>query len=341
MLSPLTRKKSGITGAAHYSFSDAGILAHVVGGADALPRRSLVWVDREGKKEPIAAPPAFYTNPRISADGTRVALRIGDDRGNSDIYIWNLDHENMRRLTFDETEDDSPIWTPDGKRIVFHSAREGGGVYWKSADGTGAVEILASKPTQIFMPYSWSVGGNALVYVSGDMGGINVGTLSMDNDHKMAPLLQEDFEETQPQISPDGKWMAYTSNESGKYEIYVRPFPGVNSGGPWQVSTEGGESSLWSPDGKELYYLSKDGAMAVSVETEPTFEPIKSEMLFEGSHLGLMQGNPHPWDIHPDGKRFLMIEESTGDASAEETPRSKINIVLNWFEELKERIPSD
>jgi serine/threonine protein kinase len=336
------RSGAGLTGAAHYSFSDTGILTHVVGGADALPKRSLVWVDREGKKEPIAAPPDAYTCPRISPDGMRVALQKGDDSGNYNIHIWNLDRENMQPLTFDRAEDDNPLWTPDGKRIVFSSEREGGGIYWKRADGTGTVENLGSVTNRLIVPYSWSGDEKTLVFVeaAGGTGGINVGAMSMDNDHKMVPLLQENYQENQPQVSPDGKWMAYTSNESGEYEVYVRPFPDIDSG-LWRVSTSGGASPLWSPDGKELFYLSNDGAIAVSVETEPTFETIKSEVLFEESHLGLLQGDAHPWDIHPDGKRFLMIQEYTGDTSTEETSRPKINIVLNWFEELKERVPVD
>ena len=138
-------------------------------------------------------------------------------------------------------------------------------------------------------------------------------------------------------ISPDGRWMAYSSNEFGKGEVYVRPFPDVNSGGRWQVSTSGGTSPLWSPDGRELFYRNGDTTMAVEVETESTFKSGKPQTLFRG-----FQNSPYAiWDIHPDGSRFLMIKESTVDTSTEDTPRPKITVVTNWFEELKERVPAE
>ena len=162
----------------------------------------------------------------------------------------------------------------------------------------------------------------------------------MEGDHPYKPLLQKEYTEFQPQISPDGKWMAYVSSESGNREIYVRPFPDVDKG-RWQVSKDGGDSPLWSPDGKELFYRKNDEVIAVSVETEPIFKTVKSETLFQKNYVSRTGQHFTPWDIHPDGKRFLMMKESTGDETTKETLRPTINIVANWFEELKQRVPMD
>jgi serine/threonine-protein kinase len=155
----------------------------------------------------------------------------------------------------------------------------------------------------------------------------------MEGDHARKPLLQEKDWEKDPRISHDGRWMAYASNESGKYEVYVRPFPDVNKG-KWRVSTGGGNTPLWSPDDRELFYRSGDAAMAAPVETEPTFKSGTPTVLFHATFpgvIGIDMTDFAYWDIHPDGKRFLMLKNA-------EAPR-KINVVVNWTEELKQRVP--
>jgi Tol biopolymer transport system component len=252
----------------------------------------------------------------------------------------------MTRLTFDADRDDYPIWTPDGKWIAFHTDRKEafGSVYWKAAGGTGKEEKLVSALDREFQPWSWSSDGKTLVLMEYDLGGaqsFDIGALSMEGDRKWRPLLKEKYFEGQPQISPDGRWMAYTSDESGQAQIYVRPFPEVDRE-RWPVSTGRGDSPLWSPDGRELFYRSGDAAMAVSVKTEPTFSLGRPKILFQGKYVssnftpGFLE--PHPWDIHPDGKRFLMMKDIEDTPSAPEAPR-RINIVLNWLEELKQRVP--
>jgi Tol biopolymer transport system component len=170
--------------------------------------------------------------------------------------------------------------------------------------------------------------------------------LSMEGDHTKTPLLQTEYSEAQPKISPDGRWLAYSSNEttgvSLKTEVYVRPFPEVNKG-KWQISTGGGNSPLWSPDGRELFYLSEDkSVMAVAVETRPSLSFGTPKILFKNTNLGLTVTSGHPWDIHPDGKRFLMMKRHapTGAETAAAAARPRINIVLNWLEELKQRVPA-
>jgi serine/threonine-protein kinase len=164
-----------------------------------------------------------------------------------------------------------------------------------------------------------------------------IGMLSMEGNREFKFLLDEKYHESQPRISPDGRWMAYTSNESGKEEIYVRPFPDVNDG-RWQISTSGGNNPLWSRDGREIFYRNGNAVIAVSVKTLPTFIFETPRTLFQGTYVSSVNipGSTDfgTWDISPDGQRFLMLRGS----SAVSSPR-KINIVLNWFEELKQRVP--
>ncbi len=327
--------------------SQPGIAAEfkgaAAGTAGASSDSTLVWADKQGKEEPLTAAPGQYSDFEISPDGTRVALAVATG-GNEDIWIWDLARKTMTRLTFDEEGDFTPIWTPDSKRIVYLSYRENavGGIFWKAADGTGDVEKLASEPSRRTVPSSWSKDGKtlALVELTADPAvNVDIGILSMDGDHARKTLLQGKHNDLYPKISPDGRWMAYQSDESGKVEVYVRPFPEVDKG-KWQVSTDGGDSPLWSPDGRELFYHNGDSFMTVGVETDPTFKPGNPKILFKGKYLFSSNGYVF-WDISPDGKRFLLLKPSAsaGTAPAEAGHRPKINIVLNWFEELKGRVP--
>jgi serine/threonine-protein kinase len=327
--------------APQFAVSESGTLAYIPrlgsGSAVAVGRRTLMWVDRKGKAEPLAAAPNNYSDPRISPDGTRLAMVVHNGY-NRDIWIRDLIYGALTRLTFDAPALYS-LWTPDGKGIVFFSAPEGrSGVYWKAADGTGKDELLLSGSHLI--PSSWSGDGKTLVLAelglaSGTVS-TDIGALPMEGDRKYKRLLQGKHNEHQPQISPNGRWIAYTSNESGTNEIYVRPFPEVHSG-RWQVSTSGGYSPLWSPDGRELFYRNADAVMAVSVKTDPTFSFETPATLFQITDVTSFALDPHPWDISPDGKRFLMMKETA--APEESAGPRRINIVLNWSEELRQRAP--
>jgi serine/threonine protein kinase/Tol biopolymer transport system component len=340
------------------AISDSGTLVYVPQpGTSPVPKgeaaattsastgNTLVWVDRQGKEEPLGTAPDDYQGLKISPDGTKVALAI-NAAGNQDIWIWDIPHKTPTKLTFDKANNSSPIWTPDGKRIVFYSSRGGelGGVYSKSADGIGEAELLASKPDRAIAPSSFSRDGKTLAL--GELSltplGADIGMMSMEGKREFKELLKEKYFEVEPQISPDGRFLAYQSDESEKGQIYVRSFPNVNEG-RWQVSSDGGGSPLWSPDSRELFYRNGDATMVVKVETEPAFQHRNPEVLFRGTYLlsnSVRTITRTPWDIHPNGKKFLMIKPaaSTGAAPTAAGPR-KINIVLNWTEELKQRVP--
>ena len=270
------------------------------------------------------------------------------------ISIWDQDRKTLSPLAFDKSGDISlnitPLWTIEGDRIVYLSFREASYILnWKSSTGTGIEEPLISNMLAsigIAVPSSWSEDGKTMILTQGHIGDgrddSDIIALSMEGDRTWEPLLNEEYSEFQPRISDDGQWMAYTSNESGRDEVYVRPFPDVNK---WRkpVSVNGGDNPLWSPDGRKLFYLNDGAVIAVTLETEPEFRLGKPVTLFHGNYVG---SNPsfyrdfHVWDIHPDGKRFLMLKPLESEDQVYETasPR-KINIVLNWFEELKKLAP--
>jgi serine/threonine protein kinase len=325
----------------HYAISDSGTLVYRPGPASGgMVERTLVWVDREGREESLGAPPGYYSFPNLSPDGKQVALTV---RGvNIDIKIWDTLRKTLTRLTFEEASDIQSLWTPDGDKIVFASDREGSlyNLYWKNADGTGTVEKLASMPDRALLPWSWSSDGKTLIMLETNLSAIwDIGMLSMEGERVRKPLLNEEKpSELNPRISPDGGYMAYASSESGQVEVYVRPFPEVEKG-KWQVSTAGGNSPLWSPDGRELFYLTDgNSVMAVGVEIKPTFSLGTPKELFHGSFVN-GTGEGTPWDLHPDGDRFLMIKPPGAPLSTVASPRFKIIIVTNWFEELKQQAP--
>ena len=316
------------TGAAHFSVADTGALVYIPDAAGGGGRNELVWVDRTRRQtEPVGAEPRVYGIPRISPDGTRVAVDAFG-AGNSDVWIYHLARDTLTRLTFDEAADDFPLWTPDSSRVVFRSGREGGGLYWKAADGTGEVERLLDQFGA--RPHSWSADGRLLF----DLASGQIGVVAVEGDRTMELVLDTGFLAGDPAISPDGRRIAYHSNESGQTEIYVRPFPNVD-GGKWQVSGSGGREPLWSPDGQELFFISGNDFLVARVETEPTFNATTPEVLF--GREDFTSGPGREYDISPDGEQFLFIRPLNFQVSGE---AAGLIFVLNWFSDLEARVPT-
>ena len=311
-----------------YSFSSGGSLVYAPGGAKA-PQLTPVWVDRKRTEQLLPAPAHNYVFPRISPDGRRIAADI--EEAESQIWIYDIGRDTLSRLTFEKSNNFDPVWSPDGKRIMFKGA--GNRLYWMPSDGSGMAEALTASPLSLNdVPISWSPDGQLLAFTEDSVNrNRSIWTLSI-KDRKAQPFGQSLRRDSAPQFSPDGRWIAYDSNESGREEIYVRPFPGP--GGKYQISTGGGTEPVWNPKGRELFYRNRGKMMAVEVTIQPLFSAGEPKILFEGPYV-MSPRSAADYDVSPDGQRFLMLK------SADAAPRpEQINVVLNWFEELKQRVPS-
>ena len=303
-----------------FALADTGSLVYVP--SDTVALRRLVWVDRAGREVSIAAPPRGYTYPRVSPDGTRVAIDVREQQ--IDIWIWHLERETLTRLTFDPAQDEYPVWTRDGHAIFFASFREKSwGAFLQPADGSGPAQRVGTGAKEID-PLSISPDGRTLVLATeGD-----VVTLPSTRTGDAVPLLNTRFAEHNAEISPDGRWIAYQSNESGRHNVYVRPFPAVSEG-LWQISSGGGTHPLWAPNGRELFYISPAGLMRVPTELDRTFQFGRANVVLKGaSETYWLSTAGRAYDISPDGARFLMLKE-------EQEAAARIHVVQNWFRELQ------
>ncbi len=322
---------SVVQGAAQFDVSTDGVLVYAPTSREGDPF-PVVMVDRTGRTEPLWSEPALYANPELSPDGRKLALSIL--RGNNwDIWIYDLDRKVATRLTFDEGYDADQVWSPDGRFIAFSSNRAGNqAVYRKAADGSGEEELIGSSDQLSGLyPTSWSSDGRWMLVWSGNS---DIYVLEVENG-ELEPYQTSEFGEFNPSFSPDGRWVAYDSNESGKLEIYVRAFPA--GGGKWQVSDGGGALARWSDDGSELFYRTDDGIVAVDVNGSGTnFEVGTPRILFTGPFLGGINGIAVGGFVFPDytitgdGEHFVMF------AGREETSRpTSVRLVTNWFDDLR------
>jgi serine/threonine-protein kinase len=335
--------------AGQLAVSDTGALVYLTGGAVAAGDRSLVWVDRHGTSQALPAPPRSYYSPRLSPDGQRVAVFTLDP-----VQVWSVDVARgaLSRITVDGQSDEG-VFTPDGKRIVFRSGADGseGSLYWKAADGSGAVERLTTGGRSQ-TPSSWSPDGTTLAFVEeGESTGLfqfDIWVLTM-SDRKTRPLIHTAASEVTPEFSPDGRWLAYMSNESGRNEVYVQPYPGP--GERHLISTNGGEQPAWSRNGRELFYVQggsnnpSTGAltlMSVRVERTPAFRAGTPAAVFERADLLATWGRNY--DVASDGQRFLLTLNKNAPtappwATTNLAPTQMI-LVQHWFEELKRLVPT-
>ena len=315
-------------GAVQVAIAGDGSLAYIPGGAAAYPPRTLVWVDRQGREEAIDVPGRTYRYSRLSPDGASVALEVLEQE--SDVWIWSLTRDTLTRLTFGSTGS-GPVWSPDSARIAF--LHQDGNIFWQAADGSGVPEPLTRDGERRIFPRAFSPDGTQILG-SESAAPRDIYLLDVPAGREAQRLIGTTFEENNPELSPDGRWLAYQSNESGRSEIYVRPFPDVDAR-RWQISTAGGTRPLWSRDGRELFYLVGSGTiMAVPVEMTQTFAAGRPEIVVEGDYAAVGVGRAY--DVSPDGRRFLMVKNV--DAGGE-APPAQIVLVQHWFEELKALVP--
>ena len=322
-------KNSLNSGVANFMVSETGSLVYVPENASA-PEGRLVWVDRKNQAQALAAPTRAYGSPQISPDGQRVAVSIFT--GNRmDVWLYEIPHGTLTRLTFDE-QSTAPLWSPDGKQIAFTTRQRGAGsaILSKPADGSGAEETLVPGESLIQIPTSWSPDGKFLAYWTvGSETGRDIFISPLKGAGEPQPFVRTKFDELQARFSSDGRWIAYASDESGRFEVYVQPFPGP--GGKWQVSAEGGNWPIWGRNGRELFYLSSNKVMGVSVATQPNFRASIPRIIADiPTGLSNRLGNSS-YDVSPDGQRFLFVK-----ANMEKGPPDEVRVVLNWTEELKQ-----
>ena len=328
---------NSITGGAQFAVSATGTLVYLPGqmkGAG-IP---LEWMNHEGTTSPLRRTPANWFNPHFAPDGRRLAMEILDGPA-SDIWIYEWARDTLTRLTSDPAHDTKPVWTPDGHRIVFASARADkstSNLYWQRADGTGdAQRLTESKNPQ--RPASWHPSGKFLAFEEN----YKLMILPMEGDEasgwkpgKPYPFSNSPFKETEPMFSPDGRWLAYMSAESGGIDVFVRPFPGP--GGKWQISTGGGLKPTWSRTRHELFYgLNGQIMVAAFTADGDSFRAEKPRLWSEARYQ--TRGPNRMFDLHPDGERFAL-------APAAQTPigakQDKVVFIFNFFDELRRIAPA-
>ncbi len=311
-------------GTAHFAFSPDGTLVYV---SPVAAERTIVWVDRAGAVRPITETRRVFEDPRLSPDGRRLAVTIREDGYH--IWVYEISRDTMTRLSFGPGQEETPIWTPEGSHLVFRSGSPAN-LFWQPADGSLPAERLTTSE-RVQTPTSWSPDGKVLVYHERQPDqNFDIWYLTLDGEKATHPFLQTPFHDAGGVLSPDGRFLAYRSDESGKLEVYVRAFPGP--GGKWQISNDGGLQPVWARSGREIFYRNGDKMMAVPVDTESAFQAGRPIQLFE-SKFALPSLFIAEYDVTPDGEHFVMLQDT-------EFWPTQIHVVLNWFEELKARVPT-
>ncbi len=303
------------TGVSQFTVSATGSLAYIPGG---LRRTDVVWVDRRGRAEPLSVgqEPRYYLQPRLSPDGRQLAIQVSS--ADDDVWVYDIGRETLSRFTSGANHI-YPGWTPDGRYITFLRAPPGV-LLRRPADGSGPEEAILTGG--IGIPHSWSPDGRVLAFTQSR----DIWTLRIE-DRTRQPFLQTPFTEWTPMLSPDGRWLAYTSDETGRFEVYVQPF--LSAGARSRISRDGGTEPLWARNGKELFFRQDDSLMAVAMlNGAPVGGP---QLLFSAPTLRATSAGRTNYDVTPDGQRFVMIRR--------EPDAPRIQVVLNWADELRRRVP--
>jgi dipeptidyl aminopeptidase/acylaminoacyl peptidase len=319
------------SGAASVAVSSGGTIAYVPGGPMPLDTMTLAWVDKQGATTPISDEHHTFAYPSLSPDGSRLAVVIR--AALDDIWICDSNRGAFTRLTFALGNNWAPVWTPNGQRVIFASTRADGvlNLYWKSADGGGPEERLTTAPTTQ-VPTSVTPDGRTLAFSQADAkNGFDLWLLTLA-DRRATPFLQTQFNDRQAMFSPDGRWVAYTSDESGHDEVYIRPFPGPGSRTP--VSVGGGSDPRWRRDGRELFYRNGDIVMSSNITVEP--HVIAAPPRPMASVNSIASGFGLDYDVAADGRRIVGLIDRGVPTTVPE-----LHVVLGWFKDLNQKMSAD
>jgi serine/threonine-protein kinase len=315
------------TGVVHFTMAEDGTLAYVPGSSGANMRR-LAWVDRNGNVQTVNLEPAQYNDIRISPDASRAVLLVGST-SSGDVWVYDLARATSTRLTFTGINA-TPVWSADGKSVYYVQIEPGvqtkSVVMRKPADGSRDAEQLVSVGATAYLKTLTPDGSSAIFDYQRNTSNSRIVQATLTQRGEPTDLVNTPFSEYAAALSPDGRWLAYQSNESGRPEIYVRDMTGT--GARWQISSEGGEEPRWSLNGRELFYRNQRLFMSVAISTSPSFQASKPANLFSGI-FDLRTNSGLTYDVDPKGNRFLMIR------AAEESTAPSVMVVLNWFDELR------
>lgn len=332
----------GIGGAPHFDISRTGILVYRKASRGAADRVTTIqWLEAAGKKERLLAKPGAYGAPSLSPDGKRLAVEVGAE-SRRDVWVYDTQREGLTPLTFGGGFYVSPIWSPDGRYVVFGSAGSVAGMFWARADGAGQPWALTQGKND--RPSSFSPDGKRLAYFEQDNAsgsvGLQIWTVPVEDSGgqlragKPEQFLKTQFRDCCPVFSPNGQWLAYESNESGRTEVYVRAFrPGAaGQGGKWPISNGGGESPRWSRKDRELLYQAGDQMMAVKYMVKDDVFVAEKPRVWAAK-----LGGATDFDLSPDGKRLAVVTP----VETPEPPKREheVTMVFNFFDELRRRAP--
>ena len=313
----------------HFDIAPDGSIVYLPAGEDGGVQR-LVWFDRNGAETPVDLAPRPYVRIALSPDGSRLAFAMRE-RGNTDVWVADTARNVINRLTFDPTIETAPTWSPDARSVTFRSEREGPGIFRRDAQGAGPIERLTETDGPIHSPYSWTPDGRTLLFAIFRSFRHQAIASVTPPDRAIRVLLDGNFAQLDPQVSRDSQWLAYQSDESGRFEVYVRPYPAVESG-RWQVSTRGGTSPRWSPAGDELFFVTEEGLFVVPVKSGATFSTEPPRFLFKVKPFGGRLGAD--FEVSPDGRRFMFILDGPSAAASP----AHLVFVQHWVEELRARL---